>query len=316
MKLYQWRGSERNFGDELNSVLWPRLLPGAFDDDPGTLFLGVGSILDGRHPATARKLVAGAGYGGYGGYEAPAVLDRHWDVRWVRGPRTARLLGLSPLLGLGDPAVLLPLVGVTENVRGSAVGFMPHFESAGRGAWDRVAAACGVTPIDPRDDPLVILGAIAGCRLLISEALHGVIAADAMRVPWIAIEPLAAVHRPKWHDWAETVGVSVAFRRLPPSSLPEWLHVSPLAARHTGRSLVRRHETALRGVGLAGFIDRAAAALGHAAGAEPQLSAATDLQCCQDRMLQAVAALRRDLCSRPASCAGAITPLRTTCLAG
>ena len=292
MKLYQWRGSAPNFGDELNSVLWPRLLPGAFDDDSGTLFLGVGSILDGRHPAAARKLVAGAGYGGY---EPPAVLDRRWDVRWVRGPRTARLLGLSPVFGLGDPAVLLPLVGVTGDVRGSAVWFMPHFESAGRGAWDRVAAACGVTLIDPRDDPLAILRAIAACRVLLSESLHGVIAADAMRVPWIAIEPLAAVHRPKWHDWADTVGVSVAFRRLPASSLAEWLHASPLAARHAGRSLVRRHEAALRSIGLAGFIERAAAALGDAAGAVPQLSAATDLQCCQDRMLQAVAALRRHM---------------------
>jgi succinoglycan biosynthesis protein ExoV len=313
MKLYQWRGSVANFGDELNGVLWPRLLPGAFDGDPATLFLGIGSILDGRHPAAAGKLVAGAGYGGY---ETPAVLDPRWDVRWVRGPRTARLLGLSPALGLGDPAALLPLAGVTGTTHGGAVGFMPHFESVGRGAWNLVAAACGVTLIDPRGDPLAVLGAVAACRLLISEALHGVIAADAMRVPWIAIEPLAAVHRPKWHDWADTVGVSVAFRRLPASSLAERLHASPLATRHLGRAWVRRHEAALHGVGLAGFIDRAASALGRAAAAAPQLSTEADLQRCQDRMLQAVAVLRRQLCSQPAPCAGIGNPLRTACLAG
>jgi succinoglycan biosynthesis protein ExoV len=313
MKLYQWRGSAPNFGDELNGVLWPRLLPGAFDDNPGTLFLGIGSILDGRHPAAARKLVAGAGYGGY---EPPAVLDPRWDVRWVRGPRTARLLGLPPTVGLGDPAVLLPLAGVTAEADGGAVGFMPHFESAGRGAWDRVATACGVTLIDPRGDPLAVLRAIATCRLLLSESLHGVIAADAMRVPWIAIEPLAAVHRPKWHDWADTVGVSIAFRRVPASSLAERLYASPLAGRHLGRALVRRHESALHGVRLARFVDRAVSALARAAGATPQLSAGPDLQRCQDRMLQAVAVLRRELCSQPAPCAGIGNPHRTACLAG
>ena len=104
MQLYRWRGAVRNFGDELNSVLWPLLLPNFFDGDPAELFLGIGSVLDARHDATAVKLVAGAGYGGY---QAPPVLDTSWIVHWVRGPRTARLLGLPESCGLGDPAMLL-----------------------------------------------------------------------------------------------------------------------------------------------------------------------------------------------------------------
>ena len=87
------------------------------------------------------------------------------------------------------------------------LGFIPHFESLNRGAWQEVAALAGVTLIDPRDDPLVVLGAISRCRVVISEALHGIIVADALRVPWIAIRPLAPIHRPKWFDWAETLDV-------------------------------------------------------------------------------------------------------------
>ena len=88
MQLYRWRGAARNFGDELNTLLWPRLLPGFFDDDPAEQFLGIGLVLDARHNTGAVKLVAGAGYGGY---EAPPRLDANWIIHWVRGPRTARL---------------------------------------------------------------------------------------------------------------------------------------------------------------------------------------------------------------------------------
>jgi succinoglycan biosynthesis protein ExoV len=129
MQLYRWRGTVRNFGDELNTVLWPRLLPNFFDDDPAELFLGIGSVLEAPHDTTAVKLVAGAGYGGY---RAPPVLDANWIVHWVRGPRTARLLGLPETLGLGDPAMLL---GVPGNSCAGSIGFMPHFESLARGAW-------------------------------------------------------------------------------------------------------------------------------------------------------------------------------------
>ena len=188
MLLYHWRGEARNFGDELNLLLWPRLLPGLLDDDPAELFLGIGSVLDARHARDAVKLVAGAGYGGY----APLpVLDARWVIHWVRGPRTARQLGLDTAYGLGDPAMLLPQAGWGRVGGGDTVAFMPHFESAERGAWVEAAAAAGIELIDPRGDPAAIIAAIGRCRVLLSEAMHGAIVADALRVPWIAVQPLA-----------------------------------------------------------------------------------------------------------------------------
>ena len=211
MLLYHWRGEARNFGDELNPLLWPRLLPGLLDDDPAELFLGIGSVLDARHARDAVKLVAGAGYGGY----APLpVLDARWVIHWVRGPRTARQLGLDTAYGLGDPAMLLPQAGWGRVGGGDTVAFMPHFESAERGAWVEAAAAAGIELIDPRGDPAAIIAAIGRCRVLLSEAMHGAIVADALRVPWIAVQPLAPEHRAKWHDWADTLDLHVEFHRL------------------------------------------------------------------------------------------------------
>jgi succinoglycan biosynthesis protein ExoV len=294
VKLYLWRGAARNFGDELNLVLWPRLLPGWFDEDDTEWFLGIGSVLDSRHPADRLKIVAGAGYGGY---RAPPVLDGTWRIHWVRGPLTARRLGLSEELGLGDPASLLgsamlgspmldPATSTTES--GGAVGFMPHFESAAAGDWRAVAAGAGVNLIDPRDDPLVVLAAIGGCRVLLSEALHGVIAADALRVPWIAIEPLAAIHRAKWQDWAATLDLNIAFRRLPAASLLEVAEVSWLTRWHTTRGVLANAGDALRGAAAGWFIERAARALRRAADATAQLSADAALRRCQARMTACV----------------------------
>ena len=290
MILYRWQGSARNFGDELNTVLWPTLLPGFFDDDPTTRFLGIGSVLDRRHAGAGRKLVAGSGYGGY---EAPPNLDGLWDIHWVRGPRTARLLGLPAELGLGDPATLLPGTGLVRPRPACRIGFMPHFESAAGGAWDAATAAIGITLIDPRGDPLCIAAAIAGCHVLLSEALHGAIVADALGVPWVAIEPLAPIHRPKWQDWADSLDLSIRFQRLPPSSLLERARLSGVASYHNGRELLDRHAGLLRAVGAAWFVDRAALALRRAALAAPQLSCRHALDRCQSRMLDRLHWLRR-----------------------
>ena len=258
MQLYRWRGAERNFGDELNALLWPKLLPGFFDDDPAEQFLGIGSVLDARHETGAVKLVAGAGYGGY---EAPPTLDANWIIHWVRGPLTARRLGLPEVCGLGDPAMLLsaPCAG------GRSIGFMPHFESLERGAWAAAANAANVTLIDPRGDPAAILGAIGACRLLVSEAMHGVIVADAMRVPWIAMRPLMSMHRAKWQDWADALGLRLRFRLLAASSLAERLHASPLAATRRGRHLLDLAHPMLQAAGRCRFIEQAARSLTAAA---------------------------------------------------
>ena len=289
MILYHWRGVSTNFGDELNTILWPHLLPGFFDDDPACRFLGIGSVLDRRHATQAVKLVAGSGYGGY---ERKPDLDETWVIHWVRGPRTAALLGLPPSLALGDPAVLVPKLCGLPEPGGTDIGFMPHFESAARGAWRQAAQQAGIRLIDPRGPPAVVLREIGRCKLLLSEALHGIIVADALRVPWVAIRPRARVHRAKWLDWADSMDLRPRFGRLPASTLSEWAAASPLGAFHPTRTWLGRQQPWLAKATPERLVARAARALRLAANATPQQSADTTLDRCQSRMLDAIHALR------------------------
>ena len=236
------------------------------------------------------KLVAGSGYGGY---EAPILLDETWIVHWVRGPRSARHLGLPLHLGIGDPASLVPLAGLMPSRESRRIGFMPHFESAERGAWHEVAALAGITLIDPRDDPLAIIAAIGRCRLIMSEAMHGIIVADALRVPWIAIRPLVPIHRPKWLDWAETLGLAIEFQELRPSTALEQAYLTRLSRFHMGRGLLLRHAARLRRFRRRRHVEQAAEMLRTIAATEPRLSRDTALDEAQTRMLEAIRALRR-----------------------
>jgi succinoglycan biosynthesis protein ExoV len=304
VKLYRWRGASPNFGDELNTILWPRLLPDFFDENPAVRFLGIGSVLDRRHSSQPIKLVAGSGYGGY---EGKPILDANWIFHWVRGPRTAAALKLPASLALGDPAVLVPQALGLGASEGQDIGFMPHFESAAWGAWQQAADLAGLRLIDPRDQPLRVLRAIGSCKLLLSEALHGVIVADALRVPWVAIRPSAPVHRPKWWDWADTMDLQPQFHGLPASTLFEWASTSRLRSFHMTRRWLNRQELCLKRISRKRLVAAASEALRLAAKVLPQLSTATALDRCRSRMLDAAHAIRTDplhspLFMLPSSC--------------
>ena len=130
MKMYFYRGRRPNFGDELNIWLWPRLLPGFFDDDERELFIGIGSTLIDFLPRESRKIVFGAGYGGY---TAVPPIDERWRFYFVRGRLTAAALGLDADLGMGDAAILVRSCGRAAGPEGA-----PHLVHAAlgeRGGW-------------------------------------------------------------------------------------------------------------------------------------------------------------------------------------
>jgi succinoglycan biosynthesis protein ExoV len=218
MQLYFYRGAQPNFGDELSGWLMPRVFPHLFDDDPETIFLGIGSILFDSFPEAARKIVFGSGYGGY--TRLPKI-DERWQIYCVRGPLTAQALNLPAAAVAGEAAILVIRDRSPSAGQAGPASFIPHFDSLTRGHWQQSCALAGIEFIDPRGPVTDIMDRIQASRLVISEAMHGIIVADALRVPWIAVEPIDASHHMKWRDWAGALDLAVRFHPLRPSSMRE-----------------------------------------------------------------------------------------------
>jgi succinoglycan biosynthesis protein ExoV len=226
VKLYYYRTGVRNFGDDLNQWLWPKLIPELLDPTDGYLFVGIGTILNQRIPELPQKVVFGAGVG----YGATPVLDDSWTVYCVRGPLTAAALQLSPDMAITDPAILVStLDDLPPATTSDRIGFMPHFETSIRAELDglslpAVCADADMTLIDSRREVDEVLAAIRGCELVIAEAMHGAIIADALRVPWIPVRCYDHILDFKWRDWCESLQLQYEPAILDPQQLssPSW----------------------------------------------------------------------------------------------
>lgn len=291
MKLMFYRGKRPNFGDELNTYVWPKLL-GAdyFDDDDREMFIGIGSIIGNYYPVASKKAVVGAGYGGY--TPLPETLDESWRFHFVRGPLTAQLLGIPAEIAITDAAVLIRAVPTPAAATPVPISFMPHFQSLDRGHWAQVCALAGFRLIDPTAPVETVLAQIQGSGLLIAEAMHGAIVADALRVPWIPVLPIERSHHFKWLDWTESLDIPYGPARLIPSSAREaW-------TRFSGRDAGGRRARRLWGSRAARLMDRmqlerAAARITAIASRPPNLSADTAIERATSRALEAVERLRQ-----------------------
>ena len=219
MDLYHWPSPEGNFGDDLNLWLWDFLLPGFRATDTKDLLVGVGTVLDtALLPLDRRKVVVGSGTG-YG--KTPDVSDASlWDIRCVRGPLTAKVLGLAPDKGIIDPAAIIPDMDAFQGLASQKYGtvFVPHWESALFGRWERVCEEAGITYVDSCGDAHEVISMIAQSTLVIAESMHAAILADAFRVPWIPVSTSKQINPFKWTDWASSLELAYKPIVLPLSS--------------------------------------------------------------------------------------------------
>lgn len=219
MNLYFYRGEKPNFGDELNTWMWPKLIEGVWDQGDNSMFIGIGSIIYDFFPTDKKKIVFGAGYGGY---TPLPKIDKNWKFYFVRGKLTAKALGIDEKLGIGDAAILLRSCVKHQVKKRHKVSFMPHWESTFIGNWQMACELASINYIDPCAPVDDVLDNILASELVITEAMHGAIVSDALRVPWIPIQPLSGIHSMKWFDWASALDVDLKPSQIASSSLLEF----------------------------------------------------------------------------------------------
>ncbi|MGD1898989.1 MAG: polysaccharide pyruvyl transferase family protein [Phormidesmis sp.] len=211
MKLfyYKTKTPSRNFGDELNPWLWPRLIPW-FDDCPQTVFVGIGTMLNDTIPRWINQaenaifFSTGAGYG----RRLRLRKQPNWRIYCVRGPLSANRLKLPASMAITDGAALLKryFSAVATTERRHKVSYMPHFRHGNPQLFQAVCKQAGIRYIDPAGDIEEVIADISQSELLISEAMHGAILADTMRVPWIPARTNPRILPFKWQDWCASIG--------------------------------------------------------------------------------------------------------------
>lgn len=199
--LFRSEDGTRNFGDELNALLWPTLIPHIVELRRDTTLYGIGTLLNGTLREPAVVCGTGAGY-----HASPSnILSKDVEVLAVRGPRSARYLGLHPSLSATDPAILLALNHARQPTqypvslvpRWTAFNYQPNMVEQ--------LEAPDLHVIDPRRPVEDVLAEISRSKLVLAEAFHGAVVADALRIPWIPLYTPEGAHLFKWLDWYEAM---------------------------------------------------------------------------------------------------------------
>jgi hypothetical protein len=203
MEIFYYRDPHLNFGDDLNAVLWPEILPPDLDAIDDAVIVGIGSILTeqwlGKYRGQGKRMIV---LGSGTSYDLPPRDVAEWTVCAVRGPLTAAMIGM-PDKAVTDGAILLAdaprLIGAPQPR--TDIVFMPHHRSIRRTNWKRIAEAAGMRYVTPQQPVADVLAAFARAKLIVTEAMHGAIVADTLRIPWVPVVIAPTVDEFKWRDW-------------------------------------------------------------------------------------------------------------------
>lgn len=223
MRIHYYE-SVANFGDDLNRWLWKDFFGGTLPVNPNLRLLGIGTIIDSNVPSDRQVVVLGSGVG----YQnvPPAEIRAKWRFLGVRGPLTANILGLPPRTVLTDSALLLRSLSCGHPLpsckRDGGVLFMPHHRSDDVGLWAEVCRRAGVRYLSPYGDSREKLDALRRSRLVLADAMHAAIVADALRVPWVPVVTSCEVSSFKWVDWTCSMNLEYRPFAIPTHNLRSW----------------------------------------------------------------------------------------------
>jgi succinoglycan biosynthesis protein ExoV len=196
-------------------------------------------------------------------------------------------------MAVGDAAILLRSCQIATPPKTRRVSFIPHWESAIDGEWAEVCRAAEVHYIDPCADVERVIADIVGSELVVTEAMHGAIVADALRVPWVPVRPIQTPNRMKWLDWASALNIDLRSSPIASSNALEWaLGLTGNNRRWAGR--LRRRAQQFRHIASSAFKERAATSLMRLSKGPVHLSSDAAMESAHTRMLEELERLQSD----------------------
>jgi len=226
MYLVSYKSDIGNFGDDLNDWLWPQIFDkGIFTKNDDISFWGIGSILmdmewkGGFYDRAMRnqhQLVLGTGVRSL---KEELTIDKNWDILFLRGPLSSyKLLGNFTTY-ITDAAYFITLLDqykeYTSLPKKHKISIIPYFNSISNFNWEKLAEMNNLNIIYPTGNNIEqFIKDVAQSEFIISEAMHGCMMADILRVPWKRIKFNAhklegeVVSEFKWHDWYASINLN------------------------------------------------------------------------------------------------------------
>jgi pyruvyltransferase len=171
-------------------------------------YLCVGSILGWGDWKNDIQVVWGAGFM----TKERRLKFRPCKLISVRGEKTLAGIPTSwrpEIKALGDPGVLCAdFLNIRNTEKTTPIGLVPHFTQKNTPAIKNKDLPDKIRIIDIQQDVEPFLRDLCRCNIVISSALHGIIAADALGLPnrWITFGTLPAGGLFKFHDYFSVAG--------------------------------------------------------------------------------------------------------------
>lgn len=210
---YWWTGDGgNNWGDALNPILIqnlsgkkPILSEEIINLKNQDVYSVIGSVLD----IISNKNLVVWGSGFISSSSRFKVKPR--KIYAVRGPLTRELIinqGIDCPKVYGDPALLYPLFYKPETKKKYKMGIIPHFADQNNQLINKFKNEPDILIINILSRINEVVDNICCCEMIASSSLHGIIAADAYKVPsiWVEFSGNVIGSGFKFYDYFESVG--------------------------------------------------------------------------------------------------------------
>lgn len=174
------------FGVHIHHCVWPK----------NCNFIGIGSVLEKLDETPNDVTIWGSGFMWDESISKKEYVITKQNILAVRGklsaarlvkkedPRAKDFISANGTV-VGDPGLLIKAPRVNKEYK---LGFIPHYIDRSCELSARIKVLNNVHYINIMQDPSSFINEIAKCEYVISSSLHGVIAADALKIPNLHVQ--------------------------------------------------------------------------------------------------------------------------------